>query len=658
MPQSLIIIKIFKYRKWIYSVLALPFVVGSLYQLIYSYLYPLPYISWPKLQLIFVPLGELLLLVACFDIYFQRSTQKNKSTLGWQLGFLISNINLVFIYRFAAYYEGRSQYQSAQLVLSGVPAAKVLFSVFTVVCFFIGFRKYLVYAWKSFSFAEEARQKRTWITVVILGIGFVVGIGLRIYNLGGFPPYIDEYIHTHDAVAIMNGEPLEWGRSYLTVSLPVYVSYLIFGVSIWASRLPMVLINMLAIFPLYALLRKVNKWVGYIGVALFVFSPWIIAASRTVRDYAVVPFFFYLAGFLLVDLLDWESLSFIQYINKHKYRLAGAIMILGYSIYDNNSILKIILAVYGVFAFIVILKTLSGHSSRWIKISVLSLVGLMIILLAAQSGIIHHILPSTAAAPVITGIYWNALINGNFQQWYVWNELGYLILFVGCFFAIRAGIKRYEKIDFIALFGFMVFAAILGYLTFFLVNPHVPARTRYGVLMEYWLLIIAAMTIYYVFHEIRRVVGRNFSMFPLLVITGLFFNYLGIHMVLTYQGGGRLQITDENHYIVEPAYRYIIGRLSDQDVLITDVLERYDEITGQQFRNLDNLIIYHWIFRGDETPMKIIEQNPHGWIAVTPNDLPATFNLPFSDFNFGGIHFQYIGVMGEIYIWHWDQAAP
>jgi predicted membrane-bound mannosyltransferase len=183
-----------------------------------------------------------------------------------------------------------------------------------LVSFWLGFRESLLRIWTTYSFStdKEETRKDTWLTVAFLLICFIIGLGLRLYNLGGFPAYVDEYLHMSTAIGIIKGNPVEYFRAFLTVSLPVYLSYRIFGISLWAGRLPMVLINMLAIFPLYLLGRKINKGVGYLSVLLFMFSPWIIADSRTVRDYAVVPLFFYLAAVLLIDLLDWDRLSFMQ----------------------------------------------------------------------------------------------------------------------------------------------------------------------------------------------------------------------------------------------------------------------------------------------------------------------------------------------------------
>jgi len=187
--------------------------------------------------------------------------------------------------------------------------------------------------------------------------------GFAFIPFGGFPPFVDEYAQIHTAIAIYLGQPVDYTRSFLTVSLPVYLSYRIFGMSLWAGRLPMVLINMMAIFPLYFLVKKINKGAAYISVLLYVFSPWIIAVSRNVREYAVVPLFFYLDALVLIDLLDWDGLSLKNYLQRHFYRIAMAGLILGYAIFDYHSVLKIIVALYGIFGILAILKLLKSNSS-------------------------------------------------------------------------------------------------------------------------------------------------------------------------------------------------------------------------------------------------------------------------------------------------------
>ena len=137
-------------------------------------------------------------------------------------------------------------------------------------------------------------------------------------------------------------------------------------------------------------------------------------------------------------------------------------------------------------------------------------------------------------------------------------------------------------------------------------------------------------------------------MISIVITAALFFNYPSIRTVLTYQGGGVLEITGEHHYLVEPAYQYLVGRLTTQDVLVTDVLRTYDEIYGRQFPALNVLRFMN------SDPLTIIEENPQGWIAFAhPTD---TAYIQFSDFDYAGRHIHYIGMIGEVHLWEWGEV--
>lgn len=650
--QNRIIIYLFKNRKLIYAILALPVVAGVIYQLIYYYLYPPPYLSWSKFHLIVIPFAELFLLFISYDIYV-RLKGKRSSVIGWQLALLITTFNLIVVYVLAAYYGERTNYPFVHVILFFVPALKVLLILSVALCFGMGFGKSLIRIWNTFSFVvdKEGSRKETRLTIIILLTCFIVGLGLRLYNLGGFPPYVDEYTHMRTAVAILLGQPVEYVRAYLTVSLPVYLSYRMFGISLWASRLPMVLINMLAIFPLYLLGRKINKEVGFISVSLFVFSPWIIAASRTVRDYAIVPLFFYLAAVLLIDLLDWDGLSIKNYLHKQIYKMILAGLILGYAIYDSNSVLKVVIALYGIFGFLVILKILKSNPSRRLKIIGLCFLGACALLMLAYGGLIHRFFTNSPLVYKIASTFWSSLVNSSVRQWYFITVLGYVVILIGSFFAVRVAFTRYNKNEFVILFCYLVFTAILVYLTFFLVNPHVPEHPRYGVLMEYWYLLVAAIILFFGIRMFRSTMGRNY-LAAFIITAVLFFNFPAIHMVLSYKGGGTLEVTGEHHYLVESAYQYLVGQLTTKDVLVTDILKSYDDISGRQFPPLKV-----FLFKNSD-PLAIIEEYPQGWIAVSPNAHPEYSKLQFSDFDYAGRHIHYVGIMGEIYLWHWDDVTP
>jgi hypothetical protein len=554
------------------------------------------------------------------------------------------------------------QYRSVQLILPLIPAIKGFLIISTLLTFWIGLRKSLIDAWRTFSFDDGKNefQKGTLLTVAVLLTSFILGLGLRFFNLDGFPPYVDEYFHTQAASALIRGEPVAWGRAYLTVSLPVYLSYRVFGTSLWASRLPIILLNMLSIFPLYALGKKINKCVGYIGVILFAFSPWVIAASRTVRDYAVVPLIFYLSGALLVDLLDWDGLSFKQFLLKQKYRLLVVSLILGYTLYDNRSILQTIIAVYGIFGMLAALKVLKQSPLRWLKVSVLCLSGVLVLIMAARMGKISRYLNNGTLVYEVAPRYWLSLVHSEIRQWYFFKELGYVILVIGCLLAFRAVFLRYSKRDFAGLFCFLVFVGYLVYLTFFIASPNITVRARYGVLMEYWYLMVVAIFLYVLFRLVRWVFKKNILVVLVfvLIIAGLFTNYQAVWYVLSYRGGGTFLITGEKHYLVETACDFLATRLTNKDVLLTDFLDKYDEISKQLLHPLETIPFHPSIPNQEMVALSAIDKYPQGWVAVIANPLLWDFGLQATDFVYDGKYVKYYGELGEVYLWQWSETAP
>jgi hypothetical protein len=639
-----------KHRVLIYAILALPVGAGVIYQFIHYYLYPLSYLSWSKFHLIVIPFAELLLFFASFDIYTHLKAKKYPD-IGWQLVFLITASNLLVINALAAYYQERAGYPLVHAILSLVPVLEGLLFLSMMICFWMGFRKPLIRIWNTYSFAndkdKEKSRKEAWLSVAFLLACFMVGLGLRLYNLGGFPPFVDEYAQIRTAIAIFKGQPVDYTRSLLTVSLPVYLSYRIFGMSLWAGRLPMILINMLAIFPLYFLGKKINKEVGYISVLLFVFSPWIIAVSRNLRDYAVVPLFFYLGALLLIDLLDWDGLSLKNYLQRHFFRIVLAGLILGYALFDYDSVLRIIVAVYGIFGFLAILKLLKSNPSRWLRIAVLISGGACILLLLGYSGLIQRYSSQRMFIFKVSFSYWYSLVNNSVRQWYFIKELGYAVLLIGCFFAIRAAFSRYRKNEFVVLFCFLIFTAMLIYLTFFVVSVKVTEVARYGALLEYWYLIIVAIVLFVGYSIFRGAKGKGYPVLIIVITAALFFNFPAITMVLSYKGGEPLQVSGESHYLIDSSYQYLVGHLTTKDVLVTDVLQTYDEISSNQFPAVKVIRFY------GSDPFTIIQEYPQGWIAVSSNAHPERTALKFSDFNLPGKHIQYIGKMDGVYLWKW-----
>ena len=501
---------------------------------------------------------------------------------------------------------------------------------------------------------QQDERTRTILVLVVL---FALGFGLRLYRLAEYPPYVDEYIHTRRAIELLDNHIVEWDRAYLTVTLPVYLSYRIFGISLWASRLPMVIINMLAIFPLFVLGNKVDRKVGYLAVGLFAVGPWIIAAGRTVRDYAIVPVFFYLVVALLVDLLDWSGQTLKQYLGRHKFRIIILGLILGYVIFDKTSVLKIAVALYGIFGLLIVLKVLKQKPPLKTTIFIVIVGLLLVALIVKQTGIINRYLRSGEIFYGTTNRYWKVLVTSELKQWYYIAPLGYLILLGACYLAVRIVISGYKKADFAILFCILAFAANFIYLTFFVRTPRIPARIRYGVLMEYWYLVVIAIVVFRVY----QIAGERLQKPAMLVVhlgtLGLLINVPGIWTAITYPGGGRSPITGDQHYLVDSAYEFLVANLTEDDILLSDVLKQYDQLNGNQLHPRETVSLLRLVFEQSEVGA-VIDRNPCGWVAASPNIPDDRLKLPHEDFTFDGKQVRYYGELDEIYLWQWMPISP
>jgi hypothetical protein len=424
-------------RRLVYWALGLPLLLMSGYLFVHYYVTPLRHIPWSRVHLLAAPLGELLLIFFLFDLYHR--TKGRAWSNGFVFLFAFFLVNFVAALFLTAYYGTVTpDVPAVSKILLAAPFVLTALFTGTVVSFVIGFRLQLRRAWLDYSLGsrdgdEESDKKGKILTASALIGFFILGLALRLHNLDGFPPYVDEYIHTNWAFLVYSGQPAEWGRAFLTVNLPVYLSYLTFGVNLWAGRFPMVLINMLSIFPLYVLGSRINRQIGLICVALFTLSPWVIASSRTVRDYAVVPLIFYTAAVLLLALLEWEGLRLGGYIQKNKYRILLAAGILVYTVIDKTSILRIVLGVYGIFGVLALIKIFKKNISAYYKIAILLLGSGFFVFLLVQSRIIYRYLNSGTIFYRTVTTYWSTLIASDMHQWYFIGAIGYLVLLAGHF---------------------------------------------------------------------------------------------------------------------------------------------------------------------------------------------------------------------------------
>ena len=629
-----------------------------------------------RLLLILLPLTELLILLILFQLGC-RSKTNIKNPGFWQLVSIFCIINLVIVTLLRSYFRDPvwAGFARVQLAIEASIFVIALLSILVIFSFYLA----LISKFKSLSGVKSAvitfftenlsRIKTFWnqilveedhpsttFTYLFLAVCFFIGLTLRLINLDGFPPYVDEYIHIRNADLLRRGETITYFRAFLPVTVPVFLSYKILGVSLWASRFPMVLLNMLAIFPLYVLTKNASRTFAVFSTILYVISPWLIAVSKTVREYAVVPLLFFTIAALIFDLLDWDGLTIKQFFIKYKLTLFFLVILLAYIVIDQLSIMKVGLAVYGVFGVMAILKLLKQKTRIWIKVTVIiGSLGTFLIALE-RSGIITRYLSTGKIIYQSTQMYWGSLVNQeNYRQWYFGGYLGFAILFISLFFTLYAILIKYNKKNFVILFCFLNFAAVLIYLTFFIIGPTIPLRWRYGALMEYWYLFPVAFFLYLIYQSLIINVNRRVVAVVLvaLLIFGLFINFSALGLIFNYSGSTFFPITGEKHFRVSPAFDYLSKNISEDHILMTDILHHYSILVKQPLEPLEIFSLRDFRNKSLGNPLELVTEYPQGYIAASPNELLRWREIPFENFVYQGKSIQYIGVLGDIHLWQW-----
>jgi hypothetical protein len=284
--------------------------------------------------------AELFLCVALYRIY-QKNAWGETHKIAYLLVFLI--VNCFIAYPFLAFYLDSAR-QDVPLVSTIrpylVPAYLALLGA-TCVCGLLSYRDIARFrAWLIGEFEEQKAHERLaesvsqadyptkhpklaslpligqlvgatyregWSYLLVLLALLAIGLVLRTWNLAELPPYADELLHLETAKSIVHGQPLNsvvYLRSLYTVTIPVAISLLLFGVNLWSARFAGVIVNSLAVIPLYLLGRRINKFVALLAVGLYATNPWIIAVSRNVREYAYYSFFFYLVAWVMLKFYE------------------------------------------------------------------------------------------------------------------------------------------------------------------------------------------------------------------------------------------------------------------------------------------------------------------------------------------------------------------
>ena len=517
-------------------------------------------------------------------------------------------------------------------------------------------------------------DREWWIVASLV----VLALLLRVFNLGNLYPYADEYSHLLAAKALLEGAPWNsvFDRSLLIVTLPVVISQRLFGIDLWSARLPGTLVNALAIIPLYVLTRKINKPVAVLAALLYASSPFIIAVSRNIREYAYYPFFFYwivLAMVLFIERLpgnliifrDWKKLC----VPDMRWLTLALALPPIYAVFlDARSSFKIILIAYAVLALF-LLKRFDLRNKA--NLAILVTLGLALIIggfLYAQSFGFHNLSVIPRFHTEALGLFFpNPL-----QQWYsdrpaIVPALALLVAAVICFKTARANLVP-------AFLATTLLASTVFFTTFF-GHYFMP---RYLTSMELWYVVVMAFGLYGLF-ALQLALPRKDIVLPLLT-TALFavtFNITPTLLPTFYDKQGNMPITGEYHYNLGPASTFLLDKVSDKDVLISNYYAGYVRWKGAPaFRQIYSYgfytakLQYKWIFpyeAAETLPvdprqyiLSIVQANPSGWIVLDSVTYASTLAkpLPLKTTLVNGKQIGYRGYFGGEYIWGWGGVQP
>lgn len=239
---------------------------------------------------------------------------------------------------------------------------------------------------------------------LLLGLVFIAAVVIRIYNLTNVPYgfHEDEAHIGYNAYSLLKtghdknnvflplaidqfGDYRPSGLHFLTVP-----SVAAFGLTVFATRLPVAIVGSLSIIVLYFLTLEVfgNARIAFISAAWMSVTPWQIIASRSTSESIVAQFFVLTGMYLLIlcikkqtrNLLPviFAAVSFIiSFLFYHAARFFVPVMLFYFVLYMfiyaktyRKIITSVCIAVVCVIAALLLILKFSNGGSRPVNISI------------------------------------------------------------------------------------------------------------------------------------------------------------------------------------------------------------------------------------------------------------------------------------------------
>lgn len=497
---------------------------------------------------------------------------------------------------------------------------------------------------RSFSLTPRQVAQYEWAIIFAL---MILAFALRLPGLGNLFPSVEEYSHINAAKQITQGASIHdvYQRSMWLVTLPVSFMFRVFGYELSAARLLGVVFNVLAVIPLYLVARRINRPIAVLSVVLFATSPWVIAISRVVREYAYHPFYFFWIVYGMILLLDEIPRGFridrdwkIILQPKRFLLLPGLALPPLYALLaDPLSTFKLILIAYAVLGLFLLLKVDFRHRKN-----------LPVILLMAGAALVsayfwheRFSMHLTVNLAPLDYFFLNSA-----QQWYF--DRASIIPLVGLFGAMIFAFLTWRT-NLVPAFLLILYAGFLG---FFVFSSNRFFAPRHVSTTQLWYIILMAVGGYLIWVFLQTLPllknHRNRAL-VLIILIGLSFNFRYSLLPMTSRDPS-MPITQEYHDDLSHLHAFMLSNADEQDVLISS------RIYGRYVEWMDEPVfqaMYDFQVQTTEADiLSIVDQYESGWIIIDNVRIERAVFSPEKAFQEND-RIEYVGLFDGEHVWRW-----
>lgn len=455
----------------------------------------------------------------------------------------------------------------------------------------------------------------------ILAIIVFAGLMLRLWNLTILGPYFDESHHLLAGKHLLESGVTDYTRA-LIVSWSVALFYWIgspssFNEYLFFGRVPGAIFGALTAVPLYFLAKRISKPVAIISAVLWATSPWAIAVSRNIREYAYYPFLILIVVLVFIKLM--ELLVDFQRENLKKI-LVYALLIFFFIFYaysiDTLSTLKLSFIIFPpVFVYLLLANTKKTRSVFQENRKYLIALPIMFILLACFSiiaAINGSITFDYSSADKNWFYYFMKPADIPMHWWHYisFYHIAYFFVSIGTICAFIGKKKEY----FMHLFIFTVF--ILFFMFFFDFKYTLPRYIYYALP---FFTIIIANGLYSVFFIVRNIFtgknGKYISTGIIILFVISVFDLRNTFYPLTSDTHGFVLTTGQYHYDVSGMIEFLEDNIKEDDYYVATKLD--SSILQLNFNVSEDKIYFYYLEKKRFKKVKeFIKDKERGFIVL------------------------------------------